>query len=94
MIKECSNCTSKITFLEYYKQFIKNRYQYTCKECGAMYKATTLSIILNFIVMVIPTIYIGIKNLISLNIIWIIIWGFLLQPLILLYKNMDTTKGS
>jgi hypothetical protein len=89
MIKECSNCTSKITFLDYYKQFIKNRYRCTCKECGAIYKATTLSIILNLIVMVIPFIYMGIKDLFLLNIIWIIIWGFLLQPIILLYKNMD-----
>lgn len=89
MIKECSNCTSKITFLDYYKQFIKNRYRYTCKECGAIYKATTLSIISNLVVMLIPSIYMVIKDLFLLNIIWIIIWGLLLQPLILLYKKMD-----
>lgn len=94
MLKECSNCTSKIKFLLYYKQFIKNRYRYTCKECGAIYKATTVSIIFNLIVMVIPFIYMSIKDLFLLNIIWIIIWGFVLQPFILLYENMNTNKGS
>ena len=94
MLKECSNCKSKIKFLDYYKQFIKNRYRYTCNECGAIYKASNFSIIFNFIVMVIPSTYMVIKDLFFINIIWIIIWGVLLQPLILLYKNMDTTKGS
>lgn len=92
MLKECSICKSKITFLDYYKQFIKNRYRYTCKECGAIYKATNLSIIINLIVMAIPSIYMAIKDLVLLNIIWIATWGFLLQPYILSYKYTGTKE--
>ncbi len=46
------------------------------------------------LIMVIPVVYMGIKNLFLLNIIWIVIWGFALQPFILLYKIMDINKGS
>jgi len=52
------------------------------------------SIIFNMLIMVIPVVYMGIKNLFLLNIIWIVIWGFALQPFILLYKIMDINKGS
>lgn len=92
MLKECCNCKTKIIFINYYKQFIKNRYRYICKECGTIYKATNFSIILNVIILGTPLVYGGIKDLFLLNIIWIIIWGFALQPFILSYKAMETNK--
>ena len=92
MLKECCNCKTKITFKDYYKQFIKNRYCFICNECGTIYKATNFSIILNVIILGTPLAYGGIKNLFLLNIIWIIIWGFALQPFILSYEVMDTNK--
>ena len=94
MLKECCNCKTKITFLEYYKQFVKNRYRYICKECDAIYKATNFSIILNVIILGTVLVYGGIKDLYLLNIIWILIWGFVLQPFILSYKVMDINKDS
>lgn len=94
MLEECCNCKTKITFLEYYKQFLRNRYRYVCKECGTIYKATNFSIILNVIIVVTFLVYGGIKNLYLFNIIWILMWGFALQPFILSYKVMDTNKDS
>lgn len=94
MLKECCNCRTKITFLGYYKLFLKNRYRYTCKECSTIYKATNFSIILNVIILSTFLVYGGIKGLYLFNIIWILIWGFVLQPFILSYKVMDTNKDS
>ncbi len=83
MIRACSNCKANIKFIDYYKQFIKNRYNYTCKKCGAVYRATGFSIVLNLIIMLIPMSYMFFQHLLVPTIIWILIWGFVLQPIIL-----------
>ena len=94
MIRVCSNCKANIKFIDYYKQFIRNRYKYTCKDCGTVYGATVFSIILNLIIMLIPMGYMIAKRLLVPNIIWILIWGLVLQPFILLYKQKDINKDS
>ena len=38
--------------------------------------------------------YMIVKRLLIPNIIWILIWGFVLQPFILLYKQKDINKVS
>lgn len=87
MSKVCSKCKSEISFKEYYKQFIKNRYNYNCNYCGSVYKATTLSIIVNTLIMFIPLSYLlFIKQTWIYNVCWIVFWGVALQPLILKYK--------
>lgn len=87
MIKKCCNCNVEITFKEYYKHFLKNRYRYVCIKCGHIHKATYFSIILNSIIMFIPIVYLVIKNQYFINIVWILIYSFILQPFILQYKN-------
>jgi hypothetical protein len=89
MMRACSNCEANIKFIDYYKQFIRNRYKYICKDCGTVYSVTGFSILLNLIIMLIPMSYMTIKRLLVPNIIWILIWGFVLQPFILLYKQND-----
>lgn len=94
MMRACSNCRTNIKFIDYYKQFIRNRYKYTCKDCGTVYSVTVFSIILNSIIMFAPMGYMIVKRLLVPNIIWILIWGFVLQPFILLYKQKDINKVS
>lgn len=89
MMRVCSNCKTNIKFIDYYKQFIRNRYKYTCKDCGTVYSVTGFSIILNSIIMFVPMGYLIVKGLLIPNIIWILIWGFVLQPFILSYKRKD-----
>lgn len=90
MIRTCSNCKTKIRFIDYYKQFLKNRYKYTCIKCGAVHRATVFSIILNLIILLIPMGYMIVEGLLIYNIIWILTWGFILQPFILFYKIKHT----
>lgn len=70
-MRACSDCKAHIKFIDYYKQFIKNRYKYTCKDCGTVYSVTGFSIILNSIIMFIPMGYMIVKRLLVPNIIWI-----------------------
>ncbi len=90
MLKKCSNCNKKISFSEFYKQFLfKNRFKYTCTECGTVYNANLISIILYTIIFIILYVYIIIKSkfLFSTNIVLLLIYILILQPFIFKYDK-------
>lgn len=95
MIRECSNCNTKISLSEFYKQyFSKDRFKYTCSICGTVHKATTFSIIISIIAYsVIFTILFlhfipksKLTFIVNFSLV-IIMYFLLLQPLILQYKK-------
>lgn len=88
MIRNCCNCNSKISFWELYKQSMKNRNIYKCTECKAVHKATTFSLILFTIIYIAPLIYlIGKQRYLLLTLAWIFFSFFVLQPIIIQYKE-------
>jgi CXXC-20-CXXC protein len=92
MIKECSNCNRKISFSEYYKHYLlKNRYKFTCPECGTVHKATRISFIISTIIFIGLYCYIIAisKFSLSTNIVLLLIYFLLLQPLIMKYERKD-----
>ncbi len=90
MIKECSNCHSKISFIEYYKHYFKNRFIYTCSKCGTVHRSTTFSRIVTAIILIITILYSTTKSSsFSLNIFWILIYFLILEPLLLQYERKD-----
>ncbi len=92
MIKECSNCNRKISFSEYYKHYLlKNRYKFTCPECGTVHKATRISFIISTIIFIGLYCYIIAisKFSLSTNIVLLLIYFLLLEPLIMKYERKD-----
>lgn len=86
MLKECSNCKSKISYVVFCKQTLRNKYRFKCPKCGTDYKVTIFSITVNFFVFMIPFTYLLVEKKFLLNFIWLLIFNFGLQPLILHYK--------
>lgn len=91
MIKRCNNCNVKIPFIAFYRQFLKNRYSYTCLECSSIHKVTVFSIIVSTILFLIVLAYLyteiySEKNLL-LFIAWILIHHLIVQPFILKYNK-------
>jgi len=89
MLKDCINCQTKISFLDFYKQYlINNRFKYTCSKCGAVYKASIASIVVYSIIFVILYGYLILKATFSFstNVLVLIIYFLIFQPLILKYN--------
>lgn len=88
MIRSCNHCNKKIGFWEFYKQEMKNRNIYTCTECKTVHKATTFSVILFTIIYIAPLVYlIGKQRYLLGSFVWIFFSLFVLQPIIIQYKE-------
>jgi CXXC-20-CXXC protein len=92
MIRECSNCNREISFSEFYKHYLlKNRYKFTCPECGTVHKANLMSIIISSILFIVLYLYIITKSnfALSTNFLLLIIYLLFLQPLIMKYERKE-----
>ena len=92
MLKKCSNCNARISVSEFYKQYLfKNRFRYTCSECGTVHKANLISIIMYTIIFIVLYGYIIVKSTFSfsINVFLLLIYIFIFQPLILKYENKN-----
>ena len=92
MINKCSNCNRKISFSEFYIQYLlKKRYRFTCPECGTVHKATRISFIISTIIFIGLYCYIIAisKFSLSTNIVLLLIYFLLLEPLIMKYERKD-----
>ena len=67
---------------------MKDRYNYTCTECGTVHKATIFSIIINSIIFLGPLFALmGQRKFYLVTIVWIFVSTLLIQPFILQYKQ-------
>lgn len=89
MIRKCSNCGSKVSISEFYKQYYRNRYIYKCTKCGTVHGAIAVSRILNFIILV--AFYFLLIRRFSLltNIFLILTYIAVVEPLLSIYKRKD-----
>ena len=89
MLKKCSNCNSKVSTLEFYKQYYRNRYIYKCSKCGTVYGAIAFSRILNFIILVALYFYLIKRFSLLTNIIFLLIYISIVEPLLSIYKKKN-----
>lgn len=91
MLKECCNCKTKITLSDFYKQYIKNRYRYTCSKCGAVHKAKISSIVVYTVIFLSLYMYLLLNDTFTLlmDIFILFIYILIFEPLILKYTLMS-----
>ncbi len=63
MLKECCNCGTKISFLNFYKQYIsKNRFRYICPKCRKEYRMSIGSRIISVVIFILLYAYLVFKS--------------------------------
>gem|GEM_PF-766798 len=90
ILRKCDNCKVKIPFIVFYKQMLRDKYTYTCVKCGKEHKVTIVSFILFGVLFTIPFVQLMVEKKLLINIVWISISFFVIQPLILQYKIKNT----
>lgn len=91
MLRECDKCKRKISFLDYYKQYIiRDRFKYICSNCGAVHKVSNRSKIVSIVTFMLLFILVFVSSIptagkISILIIYIIF----LEPLLARYEVKD-----
>lgn len=89
MLKECSNCKTKIPFLDFYKHYlISNRYKYICTKCGAVHKAKISSILVYSAIFFMIYMYLILTDTFSFStsIVLLILYIVVVEPLLLKYE--------
>lgn len=89
MIKKCIKCNNNISFKDFYiKGIIRGYYEYTCPKCDSKYKAVKQSILIYFLVALVPMIVLLKLDKRDFVFLWLIISILLLQPLIFKFKKI------
>ncbi len=89
MLKKCSNCNSKVSISEFYKQYFRNRYIYKCPKCGTVHGAITFSRILNFAILVILYFLLIKRFSLLTNIFLLLFYISIVEPLLSIYKKKN-----
>lgn len=89
MLLKCKKCHSSISFKEFYKQHMINRYRFKCPKCGAIHRASIFSIIFSALLFIFIFLYYSIWVFdlkVWLLLILFFLYIFFLEPFIMKYE--------